>query len=79
MGTRGSFLGVKRLERESNHSPPPDAEVKNGGAIPPLPSTPLWHGAQLKYRDNFTLILVHYTYTGIHTYQKVKGKVVPVL
>jgi hypothetical protein len=24
------------------------------GAIPLLPSTPLWRGAQLKHRDNFT-------------------------
>jgi hypothetical protein len=29
--------GVKRLEREVDHSPPPIVEVKNGGAIPPLP------------------------------------------
>jgi hypothetical protein len=26
------------------------------GAIPPLPNTPPWRGAQLKYRDNFTFI-----------------------
>jgi hypothetical protein len=24
------------------------------GAIPSLPNTPSWHGAQLKHRDNFT-------------------------
>jgi len=23
------------------------------GAVPPLPNTPLWRGAQLKHRDNF--------------------------
>jgi hypothetical protein len=28
MGTRGSFLGVKRLGREADHSPPSSAEVK---------------------------------------------------
>jgi hypothetical protein len=27
------------------------------GAIPPLPSTPLWHGAQLKNRDDLTFYL----------------------
>jgi hypothetical protein len=27
------------------------------GAIPPLPNTPSWRGAQLKHRDNFTLTL----------------------
>jgi hypothetical protein len=29
--------GVKRPGREADHSPPSSAEVKNGGAIPPLP------------------------------------------
>jgi hypothetical protein len=29
--------GVTRLWREADHSPPSSAEVKNGGAIPPLP------------------------------------------
>jgi hypothetical protein len=32
MGNRGSFPGGK-----ADHSPPSSAEVKNGGAIPPLP------------------------------------------
>jgi hypothetical protein len=27
------------------------------GAIPPLPNTHSWRGAQLKHRDNFTLLL----------------------
>jgi hypothetical protein len=27
------------------------------GAIPPLPQTPSWSGAQLKHRDNFYLTL----------------------
>jgi hypothetical protein len=26
------------------------------GAIPSLPNIPLWSGAQLKHRDNFTLL-----------------------
>jgi hypothetical protein len=30
---------------EVDHSPPFSAEVKNGGAIPPLPATPSWRGA----------------------------------
>jgi hypothetical protein len=29
--------GVKRQRREADQSPPSSAEVKNGGAIPPLP------------------------------------------
>jgi hypothetical protein len=30
---------------EADHSPPSDAKVKNGGAIPPLPHVSLWHSA----------------------------------
>jgi hypothetical protein len=38
--------GVKRQGREADgHSPSFSAEVKNGGAIPPLPHTSSWHGA----------------------------------
>jgi hypothetical protein len=31
--------GIKRPEREADHSPPSSAAVKNCGAIPPLPRT----------------------------------------
>jgi hypothetical protein len=37
MGTRDDFPVVKRPERKVDHSTPSSAEVKNGGAIPPLP------------------------------------------
>jgi hypothetical protein len=37
--------GVKRPGREADHSPPSSAEVKNGGAMPPLPYTSSWRGA----------------------------------
>jgi hypothetical protein len=37
--------GVKRLGLEADHSPSSNVEVKNGGAIPPLPHMSLWHGA----------------------------------
>jgi hypothetical protein len=33
--------------READHSPPSSAEVKNGGAITPLPHTSSWRGVQL--------------------------------
>jgi hypothetical protein len=33
MGTGHSFPGLKRLGREVDHSPPSDAEVKNGVAL----------------------------------------------
>jgi hypothetical protein len=32
-----SFQGEKHLDHEPDNSPPPSAEVKHGGAIPPLP------------------------------------------
>jgi hypothetical protein len=35
--------GVKRPEREVDHSPPPSGKVKNGGYIPPLPHMSSWH------------------------------------
>jgi hypothetical protein len=38
-------LGLKRQGRVSDHSPPASGEVKNVGAIPPLPHTSLWRGA----------------------------------
>jgi hypothetical protein len=34
--------GVKRQEHEAGHSDPSSAEVKNGGAIPPLLHTSSW-------------------------------------
>jgi hypothetical protein len=37
--------GVKQLGHEGDHLPPSSAEVKNGGAIPPLPSMSSWYGA----------------------------------
>jgi hypothetical protein len=47
--------GVKRPGREADHSSPSSAEVKNGGAIPPLPPMSSWHSAKLiKHRENFT-------------------------
>jgi hypothetical protein len=36
---------VKRPKRETNQSSPSSAEVKNSGAIPPLPHKSLWRGA----------------------------------
>jgi hypothetical protein len=37
--------GVKRPERESDHSPPTNAEVKNNGGIHPLLHMPSWRSA----------------------------------
>jgi hypothetical protein len=43
---------VKRSDREAKHSPPSSAEVKNSGAIPPLPHV-FMAKYLIKYRDNF--------------------------
>jgi hypothetical protein len=46
--------GVRRSGLETDHSPPSSAEVKNFGAVPPLPHTFSFHGAELiKLRDIF--------------------------
>jgi hypothetical protein len=39
------YLGVKRLGREADDSSPSGAEIKNGGAIPPLRHMSSWHSA----------------------------------
>jgi hypothetical protein len=39
-GHRGNIsLGIMRSGRQADHSPTPNADVKNGGAIPPPPHT----------------------------------------
>jgi hypothetical protein len=35
------------------------SRLRMHGAIPPLPNTPSWRGAQLKHRDNFTYAHVY--------------------
>jgi len=48
-------MGVNRPGREAYHSPPSNAEVKECVELYLYsPNTPLWYGAQLKHRDNFT-------------------------
>jgi hypothetical protein len=51
--------GVKRPGRETDHSPPTSAEVKEWVELHlQSPSTPPWRSAQLKHRDNFTSALL---------------------
>jgi len=42
-------VGVKRLGREADRSPPCSAELNNACSYPPFPNTPSWRGAQLKH------------------------------
>jgi hypothetical protein len=36
--------GLKRSRRQANNSAPSSADIKNRGAIPPLPHTYSWNG-----------------------------------
>jgi hypothetical protein len=54
MGTADSSPGVKRPGREADYSLPSTAEIKNGGAVPPLSHASSWLDAYLiKHKDNF--------------------------
>jgi hypothetical protein len=44
MGTVALSPGTNGPQRDPDQSPPSNAEVKNGGTIPPLPHMPSWHG-----------------------------------
>jgi hypothetical protein len=58
MNAIGSFFGEKRLGLEADLSTPPSGEVKNGGALPPIPDTYSWRGAQLiKPTDHVTFLI----------------------
>jgi hypothetical protein len=47
-------LGIKRPGRETDHSHPSSAEVKERVELYlHSPNTPSWRGAQLQHRDNF--------------------------
>jgi hypothetical protein len=49
------LLWVKQPGRESDHSPPSSAEVKEWVELyHHSPNTHSWRGAQLKHKDNFT-------------------------
>jgi hypothetical protein len=44
---RANSQGSRRPGHESDHSPPSSAKVENGEAIPPLPHTSSWYGAEI--------------------------------
>jgi hypothetical protein len=54
---RALSLRLKRLGREADHLPPSSAEVKIGGAIPPLSHPSSWRGAYfIKHKNNVTFL-----------------------
>jgi hypothetical protein len=53
-------LGVKRQEREADHSPPSSAEVKEYVELYlHSPNMPSWHGVQLKYSTETLPLPLH--------------------
>jgi hypothetical protein len=58
MGT-GLSPAVKRPGREAEHSPPFSDEVRNGGAIPPLPHTSSWRCATLIFVFTYATVGVY--------------------
>jgi hypothetical protein len=51
--------GINLPGHETDHSLPSNADVKNDGAIHPLPLTSSWRNAEIiKSRDNFILPLM---------------------
>jgi hypothetical protein len=59
--TQPSIQGVKRPGREADQLCPPSAEMKTGGAIPPLPNKSSWRGDYLiEHRDKLFLLFTHF-------------------
>jgi hypothetical protein len=63
MGTEGTFPGVKWPGRESYHSPPSSAEVKEWGSYTSTPPYAFMAWYLVKHRDNFTFYLYLYPTT----------------
>jgi hypothetical protein len=55
-------LGLKRPEREAEHSPPSSADVKVRGAILPLPQYVFMVWYLFKHKDNLDFYLYDYPY-----------------
>jgi hypothetical protein len=62
MGTGGSFPWVKQPELESNHSPLPSAEAKNGEGTPQFPQ----HVFRARYL--ITIVIQHSDNTVYNTF-----------
>jgi hypothetical protein len=55
-------LGVKRLGREADHSPPSSADVKNAWSYTFTPQYVFMAWCLVKHRDNFTFTYYYYYY-----------------
>jgi hypothetical protein len=56
--TRALYPGVKRPEREADHSPPTSAKFKNTSIYTSTPPYAFMAQCLIKHRDNFTLALL---------------------
>jgi len=65
MGTMGTFLGVKWLEREADHSPPSSAEANEWSYTSTSPIR--LHGVSLEAEGQFYLTFVKFR-DEIHLY-----------
>jgi hypothetical protein len=72
----GAFsLGIKRLGREADRSPPSSTKVKNAWSYTSTPNTPSWRGAQLKHRNIFNFRTDYGIYNEAHRYQIKDGTI----
>jgi hypothetical protein len=60
MGSGGSIPGVKRPEREADHSPPSSTEVKNAWSYTSTPLYVFMTWRLVKHRDSFTFYIYLY-------------------
>jgi hypothetical protein len=58
MCTRCFFPGVKRREREADHSPPSSNEVKNAWSHTSTPPYVFMAWCSVKHRDDFTFVKI---------------------
>ena len=60
VGTRDTFAGVKRPEREDNHAGPLIPRLKMNGHITPFLRMPLWlaQGPHVPFRGHFKLAII---------------------
>jgi len=67
-----SFLGIKNLEYEADHSPPTNTEVKNEWSYTSTPATCLHAMHRVSFSFNFSVISFHnLNSSGTHTYKNV--------
>jgi hypothetical protein len=75
MGTRGSFVEIKRSGREADYSHPSSVEVKNAWSYTSTPQYVFMAWCLVKHRDNFTFTLISVSSSSHFTGTKISGVV----